>query len=74
MKHPNGIVKTSQKSDIEPCLEDMLADPLIQLVMQRDGVSKAHIKEVMDQTRVRLMAVKEPVQPQASSLEYYVYP
>ena len=48
--------KPEQDLSTEPKLEDMLADPIIQLVMKRDGVCRADIEKVMDQTRARLMA------------------
>ena len=47
-----------QNSGIEPKLEGILADPLIQLVMQCDGVSRTEIEKVIDQTRTRLMAAR----------------
>ena len=74
MKQPNEAARFWQESGIEPSLEDMLADPLIRLVMQCDGISKADVEDVIDQTRARLMAIEEPVQPQARRLEYCVYP
>ncbi len=47
-----------QNPGIEPKLEDMLADPLIHLVMQRDHISRTDVEKVIDQTRARLMAAR----------------
>jgi len=38
----------------EPKLSDVLADPLIHLVMRRDGVSRAQLDAVIAQARAAL--------------------
>lgn len=38
----------------EPALEDVLADPLVHLVMQRDGVSPAQLAAVIAAAEARL--------------------
>ncbi len=48
-------------------LEDMLADPVIQLVMKRDGVSRADVEQVVYQTRARLMAAQGYFSAQAAA-------
>jgi len=45
----------------------MLADPIIQLVMKRDGVSRADVEQVVYQTRTRLMAAKAYFSAQAAA-------
>lgn len=39
-------------------LEDMLIDPVIQLVMKSDGVSRADVEKLVYKTRARLMAAQ----------------
>jgi hypothetical protein len=40
---------------IEPSLEDVLSDPLVHLVMRRDRLSVADVRQVMDITQARLL-------------------
>jgi len=47
---------------IEPILDEMLADPLIHLVMQADGIDKADVKGIIRQTCDRLKALEKPIQ------------
>ncbi len=42
----------------EPTLDDLLADPLIQMVMRRDGLTRGFVKELMDSARQTLMRAK----------------
>lgn len=51
-------IKLWQEPGIEPSLEDMFADPLVHLVMQRDGIGRADVEEAIDRARARLMAAK----------------
>ena len=38
----------------EPSLEEIYTDPLVNLVMRRDGVTLAHLKDVVGQARASL--------------------
>ncbi len=40
----------------EPALDELLADPLLHLVMKRDGVSEAALQAVIEAARVKLAA------------------
>ena len=42
------------EAGIEPALQDVLADPLVHLVMQRDGVSMPALRAVVAAARARL--------------------
>lgn len=54
MSYPAITAKLDQQADIEPPLEEMLEDLIIQQVMQCDGISKSEVKEVISQARARL--------------------
>jgi hypothetical protein len=41
---------------IEPRLDEMLDDPVVQLVLRRDGLTAADVRRVVDGTRFRIMA------------------
>lgn len=73
MKQPNETANVRQEPDIEPSLEDMLADPLVHLVMQRDGVSRADVQQVIDQTRARLVTGAAPAKPKIRKYEYFAF-
>lgn len=38
----------------EPTLDDLLADPLVQMVMRSDGISRGFVSELMDSARQAL--------------------
>ncbi|MFT4076526.1 MAG: hypothetical protein QM647_13460 [Asticcacaulis sp.] len=38
----------------EPTLDDLLADPLVQMVMRSDGISRGFVRELMDSARQAL--------------------
>jgi hypothetical protein len=40
--------------DPEPSLDELLDDPVLQLLMARDGVARADLLEVIDDARSRL--------------------
>jgi hypothetical protein len=42
------------ESGEEPSLEEIYSDPLVRLVMRRDGVTRAHLERVIGQTRASL--------------------
>ncbi|HZB91712.1 MAG TPA: hypothetical protein VE397_09740 [Stellaceae bacterium] len=42
------------KAGIEPRLEEVLADPLVHLVMRRDRVSERELRAVIERARARL--------------------
>lgn len=52
-------------SGVEPALCDILADPLVHLVMRRDGVTPAALRAVLTGARTRLGAGQpdEPLCP-----------
>lgn len=55
-----------QWADDQPTLQDMLSDPIVRLLMQRDGVTAADVIELVANLRsVRLSAIRssreEPV-------------
>lgn len=54
-EHLDPNVAFPRDPNIDCKLEDMLADPIIQLVMKRDGVSKADVEKLIYQTRARLI-------------------
>ena len=39
---------------VEPSIEDILADPIIHLVLRRDGLTASDVKTRLDQERRRL--------------------
>ncbi len=43
---------------IEPSLEDVLSDPLVHLIMRRDRLSVADVRQVMNITQARLLVTK----------------
>jgi hypothetical protein len=38
----------------EPTLEDLLTDPLVQMVMRSDGLSRAPVRKLMETARAAL--------------------
>lgn len=42
------------KAGIEPRLEEVLADPVVHLVMRRDRVSERELRAVIERARARL--------------------
>ncbi len=38
---------TARKTFAEPTVEEMLADPIVRLVMQRDGVEAAEVRRIL---------------------------
>ncbi len=46
----------------EPTLDDLLADPLVQLVMRSDGLTRGFVKEVMESARQTLLRAT-PLKP-----------
>jgi len=49
----------------EPNIAEMIADPVVQAVMQRDGISEAALRSFIDQARLmvathRLNRIAEP--------------
>lgn len=47
----------------EPTVDDMLADPIVRLVMQRDGVEEAELRRTLR----RLAAARAGIRPDAWS-------
>ena len=45
---------------IEPSLEDVLSDPLVHLIMRRDHLSVADVRQMMDITQARLLVTRAP--------------
>ena len=43
-----------RRDDPEPSVHDLLADPVLRLLMSRDGVSSAQLLDILDQARARL--------------------
>ena len=39
---------------IEPTLDDLLADPLVQMIMCSDGLSRGIVRELMEAARAAL--------------------
>ncbi len=40
---------------LEPRLEEVMADPLVRLVMARDGITPDDLRDVMNEARSRLL-------------------
>lgn len=51
LDHARAKDKLSRKDLSEVFLEEMLADPMVQLVMQADGVSEAHLRHLYSGSR-----------------------
>ena len=51
LNHVRAKDKLSGKDLSQVFLEDMLADPMVQLVMQADGVSEAHLRHLYSGSR-----------------------
>lgn len=47
----------------EPTVDDMLADPIVQLVMQRDGVEEAELRRTLRRLAVARGAAHRKVRP-----------
>jgi len=45
---------------VEPSLEDVLSDPLVNLIMRRDHLSVADVRQMMDITQARLLVTRAP--------------
>ncbi|HYG87718.1 MAG TPA: hypothetical protein VD978_15770 [Azospirillum sp.] len=45
----------------DPTLSEILEDPIIVAVMTRDGTSREHVQQLMEQMRRRLRARRERV-------------
>ncbi len=43
-----------QDAGVEPALEDLLADPLVQLLLERDGVEMTDLRGFLTAVRTRL--------------------
>jgi hypothetical protein len=41
------------EAGIEPRLDDMLADPIVQTVMRRDGVTAEELRDILEALRAR---------------------
>lgn len=48
---PAGLGATRIRTAWEPALNDMLADPITQLLMRRDGVQEAEVRRLADRLR-----------------------
>jgi hypothetical protein len=55
------------RSFTEPSLDDLLADPLVQMVMRSDGLTRGFVKELMDSARQTLRRTKK-IRPSARPL------
>jgi hypothetical protein len=51
-------VITEKRFDEEPSIEEMLADPIVRLIMQRDGVLAGDVRAVLVAAAERLSRVK----------------
>ena len=49
------LVDLHRRDPSLPSLEDVLSDPLVHLVMRRDRLSVADVRQVMDITQARLL-------------------
>ena len=58
LEPPKTGTASWDRPGVEPKLEDMLADPTMQQVMKRDCVSAVEVRILMNQMRVRLMAIQ----------------
>jgi hypothetical protein len=45
---------------IEPTLDDLLADPLVQMVMRSDGLTRGFVRELMEAARQTMERAKAP--------------
>jgi hypothetical protein len=54
------------KQCAELTLEEMLADPIVQLVMRRDGISGDDVRQVIAEARRRWLASARPAWLQAA--------
>jgi hypothetical protein len=43
-----------RRDDPEPSIRELLADPVLQLLMSRDGVGRAELLDIVDAARARL--------------------
>lgn len=48
--------RRGQLYDAEPSLRELLDDPVVHLVMERDGVRSDEVEELMTRVRTRLLA------------------
>jgi hypothetical protein len=55
------------QAGVEPALDDMLADPIIQAVMRRDGVTSADLRAAIEQVRDRHAAAGRRDRAQAQA-------
>ncbi len=49
----SAVYKQATQSELrdEPSLEEMLAEPIVQLIMQRDGVEAVDMRGVIDRVK-----------------------
>lgn len=47
----------------EPSVTDLLADPMIRLIMRSDGVSEAELSGVAEAARARILEGRETPEP-----------
>lgn len=52
----------------EPSLEDVMADPMVQLVMRRDGLTPEDVKAVIEAIRRRHGGGSNPAPPRGSNV------
>ena len=51
-------VITEKRFDEEPSIEEMLADPIVRLIMRRDGLVAGDVRAVLVRAAERLSRVK----------------
>jgi hypothetical protein len=51
------------KADGEPRLSELLADPILHLLMARDGISLAELQRLIESTRRHRKSDRAPVRP-----------
>lgn len=58
VERSDAFDKPWHEPGIEPALNDMLDDPVVQLLMQRDGVGRSDVERLIDLMRVRVMSAR----------------
>ena len=58
---------TARKTYDEPTVEEMLADPIVRLVMKRDGVEAAEIRRILQRLAAARAAGVGPISRPGSS-------
>lgn len=59
MLNGQEIRQETVKLTVEPTIDDILGDPVVHILMDRDGVSLEELRDIVGAARARLLARRE---------------